>query len=58
MREGGRDEPIPSICGGDVVCLGHSKRAPRQPAPGTLLGKALASFDGEAGKIEVLLSTR
>jgi len=37
---------------------GHARRAPANPAPGTVLGKALAPLDRGRGKVEVLLISR
>ncbi len=37
---------------------GHAKRAPVNPAPGTIIGKALGAMDGSAGSVEVLLLAR
>jgi hypothetical protein len=51
-----------AIRAGDLLVTasvpGHAKKAPEHPKTGTVLGKALESFMGETGKIEVLISLR
>lgn len=51
-----------SVRAGDLLVSasvpGHAKRAPANPRPGTILGKALAPLEGTAGRIEVLLTLR
>jgi hypothetical protein len=37
---------------------GRAMKAPANPAPGTILGKALGALDGKSGRIEVLLQAR
>jgi len=37
---------------------GRAMRAPKSPAPGTIIGKALGSMDAAAGAVEVLLLAR
>jgi hypothetical protein len=37
---------------------GRAKRAPANPAPGTIIGKALGAMDGSTGSVEVLLLAR
>jgi len=37
---------------------GHAKRAPANPAPGTMIGKALGAMSGRTGSVEVLLMSR
>ena len=51
-----------AIRSGDLLVTasvpGHARKAPRNPAPGTVLGKALAPHEKGRGKIEVLLVSR
>jgi hypothetical protein len=37
---------------------GHAMRAPRNPSPGTVIGKAVQKFDRENGQIEMLVMLR
>lgn len=37
---------------------GHAMRAPQQPAPGTVIGKALTRFDQPNGQVEMLVMLR
>ena len=51
-----------AIRAGDLLVTasipGHARKAPANPAPGTILGKALAPHGKGQGKIEVLLISR
>ena len=51
-----------AIRAGDLLVTasrpGHAKKASANPAPGTVLGKALGSLRGAEGRVEVLLMAR